>query len=71
MAHVFDPDMDKAVLREYVLYAVPGGELGRQLDELWEESVAVCGRNGAHKSFPHITLCQFFGVSAQKTSLVF
>ncbi|XP_065183653.1 ecdysteroid-phosphate phosphatase-like [Sycon ciliatum] len=60
LAHVFDPDLDKPIAREYVLYASPGGELGSQLEDLWAESLAQCGRNGAHKSFPHITLCQFF-----------
>ena len=61
LAHVFDPDLDKPIPREYVLYACPGGALGSQLEDLWAESLGQCGRNGAHKSFPHITLCQYFG----------
>ena len=25
-----------------------------------DSALCQCGRNGAHKSFPHATLCQFF-----------
>lgn len=66
LAHVFDPDLDKPIAREYVLYAYPGGALGSQLEELWADSLAQCGRNGAHKSFPHITLCQYFACADSK-----
>lgn len=44
------------------MYALPLGGLGAQLSELWDTSLAQTGRNGAHKSFPHVTLCQFFKV---------
>ena len=62
LSHVFDPELDKAGGRDFVVYAMPLGGLGAQLGELWDTSLAQTGRNGAHKSFPHVTLCQFFKV---------
>ena len=62
LAHVFDPELDQAHAREFVVYACPQGALGRQVEEFMEATLYQCGRNGAHKSFPHATLCQFFKV---------
>jgi ubiquitin-associated SH3 domain-containing protein len=62
LAHVFDDTLDKPTPRDFVVYAIPGGNLGDQLDEFFDVSLNHCGRNGAHKSFPHVTLCQFFKV---------
>ena len=61
--HVFDPDLDKLTPREYIVYACPLGELGTAIEEYMDISNVRCGRNGAHKSFAHVTLCQFFKVS--------
>jgi ubiquitin-associated SH3 domain-containing protein len=63
LSHVFDPELDQPGGRDFVVYALPLGGLGSQLQELWDTSLAQTGRNGAHKSFPHVTLCQFFKVS--------
>ena len=63
LSHVFDPELDQPGGRDFVVYALPLGGLGSQLRELWDTSLAQTGRNGAHKSFPHVTLCQFFKVS--------
>ena len=63
LQHVFDPTLDKLAPRDYIVYACPGGELGSQLDEFYHASLIQCGWNGSHKSFPHVTLCQFFKVS--------
>lgn len=60
LSHVFDPELDQPGGRDFVVYALPLGGLGSQLQELWDTSLAQTGRNGAHKSFPHVTLCQFF-----------
>ena len=63
LAHVFDPELDQSNPREFVIYACPQGNLGRQIEDYMEANLCRCGRNGAHKSFPHVTLCQFFKVS--------
>ena len=39
------------------------GPLGEAIEEYMESALTHTGRNGAHKSFPHVTLCQFFKVS--------
>ena len=62
LAHVFDPELDQTNPREFVVYAVPGGALGRQIQDFMESAIYRSGRNGAHKSSPHVTLCQFFKV---------
>ena len=62
LSHVFDPDLDKATPREYIVYACPMGPLGASIEEFMENCLTHTGRNGAHKSFPHVTLCQFFKV---------
>ncbi len=62
LAHVFDPELDQPNPRDYVVYAVPGGALGRQIGDFMESAQYSTGRNGAHKSSPHVTLCQFFKV---------
>ncbi len=59
---MFDPELDQSHPREYVVYAVPGGALGRQIGDFMEGALYRTGRNGAHKSSPHVTLCQFFTV---------
>ena len=63
LSHAFDPDLDKPSPREFIVYACPLGTLGNQLDEYMEQTLYRCGRNGAHKSDPHVTLCQYFLVS--------
>ena len=62
LAHAFDPDLDKKMPREFIVYAIPLGSLGQQLEEFFELTLNQELRNGAHKSFPHVTLCQYFKV---------
>ena len=62
LSHVFDPDLDKVTPREYIVYACPMGPLGNAIEDFMDSAVAHIGKNGAHKSFPHVTLCQFFKV---------
>ncbi len=62
LSHVFDPELDQSRPRDFVIYACPKGTLGRQVEEYMDTTLLRCGRNGAHKSFPHVTLCQFFKV---------
>lgn len=63
---MFDPDLDKITPREYIVYACPVGALGTAIEEFMELAMNQTGRNGAHKSFPHVTLCQFFKVSLSR-----
>ena len=63
---MFDPDLDKITPREYIVYACPVGVLGTAIEEFMELAMNQTGRNGAHKSFPHVTLCQFFKVSLSR-----
>lgn len=63
-SHVDDPFLDDPLPREYVLYLRPSGPLLQQLSHFWQQSRLSCGKNKAHNIFPHITLCQFFMVSA-------
>lgn len=60
LSHVFDPELDLTAPREYIVYACPLGVLGTQVEEFTEKTLLTCGRNAAHKSFAHLTLCQFF-----------
>ena len=62
LSHVFDPELDANAPREYIVYACPLGVLGSQVDDFTEKTLLTYGRNAAHKSFPHLTLCQFFQV---------
>ena len=66
LAHVFDPELDKPNPREYVVYICPLGALGQQMEEFMDASINRCGRNGAHKSISHVTLCQFFKVGQRQ-----
>lgn len=63
-SHVDDPFLDDPLPREFVLYLRPSGPLQNQLSHFWQQSRVTCGKNKAHNIFPHITLCQFFMVSA-------
>ena len=53
LAYAFDPDLDKKMPCEFIVYAIPLGLLGQQLDEFFELTLNQELRNGAHKSFPH------------------
>ncbi|KAI6655494.1 Ubiquitin associated and SH3 domain-containing protein B [Oopsacas minuta] len=61
--HLNDQDLEKVKHREYVVYLVPTGPLLSELNSFMASSIEQCGRNGAHKTFPHTTLCKFFTVS--------
>ena len=62
LAHAHDPDLDKNTSREFIVYACPSGSLGTQIEDFMETALYQFGRNGSHKSIPHVTLCQFFKV---------
>lgn len=44
----------------FIVYACPVGELADQLDRYFQQSLAVCGANAAHRYMPHCTLTGFF-----------
>ena len=69
--HLNDQDLEKVKHREYVVYLVPTGPLLSELNSFMASSIEQCGRNGAHKTFPHTTLCMFFTVSLFYLSLLY
>ncbi|XP_052800510.1 protein UBASH3A homolog isoform X2 [Mya arenaria] len=70
LSHVNDPELDVSAPRQYILYLCPVGPLQEQLMTFWERSQKLCGWNGAHTYFPHITLCPFFTVEDSKCGMV-
>uniref|UniRef100_A0A5F8H897 Ubiquitin associated and SH3 domain containing A n=1 Tax=Monodelphis domestica TaxID=13616 RepID=A0A5F8H897_MONDO len=61
--HYNDPSLDDPIPQEYALYLCPTGPLLEKLQDFWRESKRQCGKNRAHETFPHVTLCDFFTVS--------
>ena len=43
-----------------IVYACPTGELAEQIEQYFQQSLAVCGANAAHRYMPHCTLTGFF-----------
>ncbi|NXI42545.1 UBS3A protein, partial [Galbula dea] len=70
-SHCNDPSLDDPIPQEYALYLCPTGPLHNHLQEFWKESKRQCGRNRAHETFPHITLCDFFTCEDQKVELLY
>ncbi|XP_076108765.1 ubiquitin-associated and SH3 domain-containing protein B-like [Mytilus galloprovincialis] len=70
LSHVHDPTLDSNIPREYILYLCPVGPLQKQLTEFWEKSQNMCGFNGAHSYFPHVTLCPFFKCDDNKVHVL-
>ncbi|GFO15189.1 ubiquitin-associated and sh3 domain-containing protein b [Plakobranchus ocellatus] len=68
--HVNDPNLDRIVPREYIIYLCPKGKLLEQLHHFWEESLRRSGWNAAHIYYPHITLCSFFSMPDNKVGIL-
>jgi ubiquitin-associated SH3 domain-containing protein len=45
---------------ELIVYACPSGELAQQLEDYFEQSQRLVGKNTAHSYMPHCTLTGFF-----------
>lgn len=60
LSHVKDPSLDSKQPRHFVVYLCPVGKLLDQLQTFWDASHIQIGWNGAHNSFPHITLTSSF-----------
>lgn len=48
------------MLKEFIVYACPVGELNNQLEKYFATTLAKCGKNAAHNYMPHCTLTGFF-----------
>ncbi|MEB3343525.1 hypothetical protein [Okeania sp.] len=48
------------MLKEFIVYACPLGQLNHQLKEYFTTTRRECGKNAAHKYMPHCTLTGFF-----------
>lgn len=62
VAHINDPRLDEATMREYALYAIPIGTFGEQLLNFWYDSRELCVWNAGHCRLPHVTIVSFFKV---------
>lgn len=45
---------------QFIIYACPVGELNSQLEDYFQQSYQLYGKNTAHKYMPHCTLTGFF-----------
>ncbi|MGD1806245.1 hypothetical protein ACP6PL_12510 [Dapis sp. BLCC M126] len=48
------------MLREFIVYACPVGQLNYQLEKYFTTTSTECGENAAHQYMPHCTLTGFF-----------
>ncbi|XP_078088204.1 ubiquitin-associated and SH3 domain-containing protein A-like [Mustelus asterias] len=70
-AHRNDPTLADLIPQEYVLYLCPSGPLWDKLMTFWTKSQQQCGRNKAHETFPHVTLCHFFTCEDRKAESLY
>ncbi len=49
-----------AINCQFIVYACPTGELNNQLEEYFNQSRKLYGKNAAHEYMPHCTLTGFF-----------
>ncbi|MGF1540244.1 MAG: hypothetical protein ACFCU5_07300 [Pleurocapsa sp.] len=45
---------------QFIIYACPVGQLAQQLENYWQKTLSLCGKNQAHNYMPHCTLIGFF-----------
>ena len=68
MAHANDQTLDDPCPRHFHIHLNPGPgtPLAKNLQTFWDASVTQIGWNGAHNSFPHITLVAGLAVPDEK-----
>ncbi|KAJ3128312.1 Ubiquitin-associated and SH3 domain-containing protein B [Nowakowskiella sp. JEL0407] len=49
---------------QFIIYAIPSGRFGAQVDSFFFETLSHVGRNIAHNFMPHVTLTNFFSANS-------
>ena len=62
LSHKDDPFLDSAENREYIFYLCPTGALATNIQDFRAKSADLCGKNGAFRHMPHVTILPAFRV---------
>ncbi|GAU88894.1 hypothetical protein RvY_01512 [Ramazzottius varieornatus] len=70
LSHKDDPSLDSNDNREYVVYLCPAGVLAGNIQDFRAKSADLCGKNGAFRHMPHVTICPAFRVDAASVPVI-